>query len=152
MIMSAETERNIYASARERMGYTQERASELIPISVRALSDYENGKTLPQLDVVDRMCKVYKDSGLFYKHYTALQLSNGRMFQVTTDDLAQAALSSFDSLDSVSSLRCEITRIAKDGKIEDGERGEWKAIEGEIVKLIYSLLSLKLCGEYGEKE
>jgi transcriptional regulator with XRE-family HTH domain len=38
-----ESSRNIYKVCREQAGYTHERAAELLPCSVRALSRYESG-------------------------------------------------------------------------------------------------------------
>ena len=41
--------RNIYKAARRAAGFTQERASELLGVSVRSLADYETGQRLPPM-------------------------------------------------------------------------------------------------------
>ena len=50
---------NIYQNARKIAGLTQERAAELLGLSVRSLADYESGLRLPPNDIADRMVTVY---------------------------------------------------------------------------------------------
>ena len=59
---------NIYFSARRAAGYTREKAAEMIPVSVRSLADYENGRTIPPNDVVERMVICYGTQYLAFQH------------------------------------------------------------------------------------
>lgn len=59
---------NIYQSARTAAGITQERAAELLSISVRALADYEAGQRLPPDDVVYSMVLNYNHIPLAAQH------------------------------------------------------------------------------------
>ncbi|MFS8542113.1 MAG: helix-turn-helix transcriptional regulator, partial [Tissierellales bacterium] len=60
--------RNIYRIARKSAGYTQEEAAELLHVSPRSLSDYEQGKTIPPDDVVCKMVEIYGARWLGYEH------------------------------------------------------------------------------------
>lgn len=59
---------NIYQSARKAAGLTQERAAELLGLSVRSLADYESALRLPPNDVADRMVMVYNSQVLAVQH------------------------------------------------------------------------------------
>ena len=59
---------NIYQSARKIAGLTQERAAELLGLSVRSLADYESGLRLPPNDIADRMVTVYNSQLLAVQH------------------------------------------------------------------------------------
>lgn len=51
--------RNIYKKPREIAGYSQERAAELLDISVESLRAYETGRRVPPGEVVVRMMDLY---------------------------------------------------------------------------------------------
>ena len=50
--------RNIYQAARKVAGLTQEKAAEMIGISVRSLADYETGVRIPSNATVELMVMV----------------------------------------------------------------------------------------------
>ena len=60
--------RNIYQIARESSGLTQEKASELIDISVDALRSYEYDRRVPSDKVVIKMIEIYDAQFLAYQH------------------------------------------------------------------------------------
>lgn len=60
--------RSIYKVARLKAGITQEVASELLHISMKSISDYERGKTIPPDDVVCNMVTLYQAPWLAYVH------------------------------------------------------------------------------------
>ena len=71
--MSKERE-NRYKMCRNTAGLTQERASELLHISQRTLSDYENGHARVPEDILALMVRIYNDLELLWwhlKHQTA---------------------------------------------------------------------------------
>ena len=61
--------RNIYQIARESKGVTQEKASELMDISVDSLRAYEGGKRIPPDKVVIKMVELYRNKFLYYQHF-----------------------------------------------------------------------------------
>ena len=63
-----ENVQNLYKTGRVGAGMTQEQAAELLHISVKTLSEYENGHTRPHNDTVLAMTKVYGCPYLGYSH------------------------------------------------------------------------------------
>jgi len=63
-----EASKNYYKECRENANLSQEQAAELLHISVRSLSDYENGKTIPFDDVVESMVDIYHTRLLGWIH------------------------------------------------------------------------------------
>ena len=61
-------ERNIYQVARETAGYTQDKAAELLDLSVESVRAYENDKTLPNPNTVLKMVYIYGVHHLSYQH------------------------------------------------------------------------------------
>ena len=59
---------NIYKTSRNSAAFTQEHAAEILHISPRTLSDYENGKTIPADDIVKTMSEKYRTPELPYQH------------------------------------------------------------------------------------
>ncbi len=59
---------NIYQKARENTNLTQEKASELLDISVESLRAYENDKRIPPNAIVSKMISIYNNNLLGYEH------------------------------------------------------------------------------------
>lgn len=57
-----------YKTCREGAGIKQEEAAENLNVSIRTLSDYENGKARVPDDIVDSMAKVYRSPLLAWWH------------------------------------------------------------------------------------
>lgn len=57
-----------YKTCRESAGIKQEDAAELLNISCRTLSDYENGKVKVPDDIVDKMARLYSSPLLAWWH------------------------------------------------------------------------------------
>lgn len=64
----AERGRTIYKICREQAGYTQERAAELLPCSVRMLARYESGECGVPGDLAYRMVRLYNSQFLAVEH------------------------------------------------------------------------------------
>lgn len=61
-------------AARVNAGFTQERAAELLGISVSTLKNWEYGKTFPTKPMIDKICELYGISYdvLFFNQVLAL--------------------------------------------------------------------------------
>ncbi|MCL2095267.1 MAG: helix-turn-helix transcriptional regulator [Oscillospiraceae bacterium] len=59
---------NIYQKSRNAKGYTQEKAAELLDISLESLKAYENDRTIPKPETVARMIEIYGDPKLGIRH------------------------------------------------------------------------------------
>lgn len=61
-------------TARERVGLGQAEAAQLMGISVETLSNYERGKTYPDVPIIKKMEHVYD---VTYNQLIFLQIDNG---------------------------------------------------------------------------
>lgn len=120
--------KNYYKIGRESVNLTQEQAAELLDISVRSLSDYENNKTIPSDDVVMKMVKIYKTKILGWWHLrntSALaRESLPNVIELQTD--ADMFLQSEFANDEIEAIQKLIKAILADGKITPDEIGDFE--------------------------
>lgn len=121
--MSNECE-NLYKICRTSAGLTQEQAAELLAVSQRTLSEYENGRARVPDDIVAAMVEVYNSPLIAYyhlKHFSPL----GRYLPdiqepKTNGDMAFQTIIARDELDPA--VEC-IKKIVADGIIDRDEGG-----------------------------
>ncbi|MGL5676817.1 MAG: helix-turn-helix domain-containing protein [Cellulosilyticaceae bacterium] len=105
----------IFKNSRENADLTQEEAAELLDKSIRTISDYENNKTLPPVDVILDMTKVYEDELLLFK------LADPKLTSVQNTMPSRGVLTMLDVINKATKLSSELIAIACDDKIEDHE-------------------------------
>ena len=126
---------NIYQSARKIAGLTQERAAELLGLSVRSLADYEAGLRLPPNDVADQMVTVYNSQLLEVQHLrNSTQIARDLLPDVQTMGLPEAVLTLVDAVYAFADDRLdrELIDIARDGVISPDVR---EGFDGVIEKI-----------------
>lgn len=84
--------RNIYKKPREIAGYSQERAAELLDISVESLRAYETGRRVPPGEVVVRMMDLYNCQYLAVSHLRTSEACASFLPDVKLQDLPTAIL------------------------------------------------------------
>lgn len=84
--------RNIYKKPREIAGYSQERAAELLDISVESLRAYETGRRVPPGEVVVRMMDLYNCQYLAVSHLRSSEACASFLPDVKLQDLPTAIL------------------------------------------------------------
>lgn len=137
---------NIYKQARNQVGITQERAAELLNISVRSLADYENYVRLPPDSVVVQMVDVYNMQLLAVQHLRlSAQLARRVIPEVPDLCLSQAALTLIDAIYDFADdkLDRQLIEIARDGIISEEERPQFDRIVqkiGAITSAAYALV------------
>lgn len=117
--------RNIYKTARQVAGLTQERAAEMLGISVRSLADYELGARVPQNYVVDGMVTVYNSQILGIQHLReSANMARSLLPDVQEMRLPEAVLTLVDAIYDFADDRVdrELIDIARDGVITEDER------------------------------
>ncbi len=138
--------KNYYKIGRENTKLTQEKAAELLNISIRSLSDYENDKVIPNDDVVMQMVRIYKNKMLGWWH-----LRN-------TSDLARESLPDIIELksdpeiflqsefasDEIEVVQNLIKVILADGKITSDEFEDFEKIKELAKRTATRLLSITL--------
>ena len=126
---------NIYQSARKIAGLTQERAAELLHLSVRSLADYEAGQRLPGNDVVTDMVTVYNSKLLAVQLLrNSSRFARDLLPDVKEMALPEAVLTLVDAVYSFADDRLdrELIDIARDGVISEDE---WERFDHVIDKI-----------------
>lgn len=107
--------RNYYKTSREAAGFTQEEASEILGISTRTLSGYENWYVTPDDEIVEKMAAIYHTKLLGWWHLR------------TTSSLARACLPELQYPQSYADIYVQIDFA------EDDIHELKKAIKGLLV-------------------
>ncbi len=140
----AQEYRNIYQSAREGTGLTQEKSSELLDISVDSLRAYEGGKRIPPENIVIYMAKIYNCPYLILQHHQTNTLIGKELFQnVQVKYLAEAVLTFLDAFDDLERIKKLMIKISCDGEIDESEKDDWNQIMIEINSVIEAGIALK---------
>lgn len=127
--------RNIYKTARQVAGLTQERAAEMLGISVRSLADYELGIRIPPNYVVDSMVTTYNSQLLGIQHLReSANMARSILPEVQEMRLPEAVLTLIDAIYDFADDRLdrELIDIARDGVITTNEKERFDRIVDKI--------------------
>ena len=136
---------NIYQSARKIAGLTQERAAELLNLSVRSLADYETGQRLPGNNVVTDMVTVYNSQLLAVQHLrNSSRFARDLLPDVKEMALPEAVLTLVDAVYSFADDRLdrELIDIARDGVISEDERERFDHVIDKIRDITAAAIAL----------
>lgn len=140
----AQIYRNIYQIARESKGVTQEKASELMDISVDSLRAYESGKRIPPDKVVIKMVEIYDAQYLAYQHLkTAAEIGQKYMPNIEITELPIAILRLQKEVSDFVKCKDTMIEITCDGIIDEYERPQWNAIMKELDDIVEAIMALK---------
>ncbi len=115
--------RNIYQIARESAGITQEKAAELIDVSVESIRAYESGKRIPPDKIVIKMIEIYDARYLAYQHLkTSAEVGQAYLSDVELKDLPTAILRLLKEVTDFVNLRDEVIDITCDRIISPEEK------------------------------
>lgn len=134
---------NIYKTARQTAGYTQERWAEVLGISVESVRLYESTRGLPSDEVVARMAEVAVMPVLCYwhlKHKSAV--ANDILPDVDRLGLPQAVLQLLAAIQGFSPRCNELIAIAADGRIDAEEMTVYSKIVDELNDIIKAALTV----------
>ncbi|CAI3698742.1 putative prophage LambdaCh01, transcriptional regulator [Clostridium neonatale] len=136
--------RNIYQIARESKGVTQEKASELMDISVDSLRAYEGGKRIPPDKVVIKMVEIYDAQYLAYQHLkTAAEIGQKYLPNIKITELPIAILRLQKEVSDFIKCKDIMIEITYDGVIDEHERPQWNAIMKELDDIVEAIMALK---------
>lgn len=136
--------RNIYQIAREATGFTQERASELLDISVESLRAYESGKRIPPDKVVIKMIEIYNATYLAYQHLkTSAEVGQKYLPDISIQSLPISILQLQKEIKNFSTVECKLIEIGADGVINDSELKDWEMIIKELDDIANAIMALK---------
>ncbi len=139
--------RNIYQSAREAHGMTQEAVAEKLFISVDSLRAYETGRRRPPDDVVQDMVNLYQDKYLGYLHMRSSPLASC-IPRVDIQGVQQAAMRIVRLIGKFARAGRvdQLLEIAEDGKIDEREKPVFREIMDELTQIVESVLALNFAG------
>lgn len=146
MITMQDNNRNIYQAARRSAGLTQERAAEMLGVSVESLRAYETGIRIPPTDVVELMVICYDAQHLAYQHLRLASEMGRRIIPETGDlPLPQAAMQLINRIYAFADSRQDraLLKIAEDGKISAKERPQFDSILDELQGIVSAALALQ---------
>ena len=142
--------RNIYFSARQTAGLTQERWAEALGLSVEAVRQYETDRILPSDAVVARMAELAMLPPLGYWHLRhKSEIAAAELPPVERLPLAQAvvqllaAMRDFESLHRVD----ELLRIAADGRVDLAEEPGFRSVVRDLHGIVQAAMQI----DYAEK-
>lgn len=137
-------QRNIYQLSREAAGYTQEKAAELIGISVESLRSYELDKRIPQDKSVIKMIEIYDARYLAYQHLkTSAEVGQKFMPEVNLTDISTAILKLQKEVNDFLKLKDDLLDITCDGVISEDEKPRWETILKELDDITNAIMSVK---------
>ncbi|SJO78342.1 helix-turn-helix domain-containing protein [Clostridioides difficile] len=135
---------NIYQLSRENTNLTQEKASELLNISVESIRAYENDKRIPNNTVVAKMVSIYDNKLLGYEHVRK-STEAGIMFlpELKIKSLSSIALKLHKEIKDYLKKEDDFIDIVEDDVIEEHEEIVWNTTMKELDAIFEAILALK---------
>ncbi|HBF3900457.1 helix-turn-helix domain-containing protein [Clostridioides difficile] len=135
---------NVYQISRENAKLTQEKASELLDISVESIRAYENDKRIPNNQVVARMVFIYDNKLLGYEHVRR-STEAGIMFlpELKIKSLSSIALKLHKEIKDYLKKEDDFIDIVEDDVIEEHEEIVWNTTMKELDAIFEAILALK---------
>lgn len=133
--------RSIYQISRKRAGFTQEKAAQLLKISIETIRAYESNKPdkskgkIPEVpvDIVMEMAELYKDPMLELKHLSYTNPIFRKHFGIIDDTTFEASLLRFQNeLNHVNGVIQNAIEVGCDGIIQNYDLPKWQPVEKEI--------------------
>ena len=140
--------KTIYKTCRELTGLTQERAAELLNLSVRHLARIECGELIPSDEIVRNMGLLYQDGRyLEARHlHDSSVLASSIVPAVENVSIQTAVMRLFNATVTFADnhRNKQLIRIAEDGHIDAEERVEFNQIVEELDDIIQAALEVRL--------
>ncbi len=147
--VSTKENKNVYHQAREGMGLTRDKASELLEwISADRIEKIENERSMPNPDEVLTMAEKYKRPSLC-NHYCSNQCPIGQQYvpEIKIKDLSQIVLEMLASLNSMNKRKDRLIEITADGVIDNDELDDFIFIQEELERISITVETLQLWSE-----
>lgn len=147
--VSTKENKNVYHQARENMGLTRDKASELLEwISADRIEKIENERSMPNPDEVLTMADKYKRPSLC-NHYCSTQCPIGQQYvpEIKIKDLSQIVLEMLASLNSMNKRKERLIEITADGVIDNDELDDFIFIQEELERISITVETLQLWAE-----
>ena len=146
---SVKENKNRYQLAREELGLSREKASDLLgTIPSERIEKIENEKSLPHPDEVLVMSQKYKKPSLC-NYFCSNDCPIGREYvpEVQIKELSAIVIEMLASLNSVNKTKDRLIEIAADGVISDDEIDDFIQIQNELERISITVETLQLWSE-----
>lgn len=146
---SVKENKNRYQLAREELGLSREKASDLLgTIPAERIEKIENERSLPHPDEVLVMSQKYKKPSLC-NYFCSNDCPIGREYvpEVQIKELSAIVIEMLASLNSVNKTRDRLIEIAADGIISDDEIDDFIQIQNELERISITVETLQLWAE-----
>lgn len=146
---SVKENKNRYQLAREELGLSREKASDLLgTLPPERIEKIENEKSLPHPDEVLVMSQKYKKPSLC-NYFCSNDCPIGREYvpEVQIKELSAIVIEMLASLNSVNKTRDRLIEIAADGVISDDEIDDFIQIQNELERISITVETLQLWAE-----
>lgn len=146
---STKENKNRYQLAREELGLSREKASDLLEvIPPERIEKIENERSLPHPDEVLVMSQKYKKPSLC-NYYCSNECPIGKEYvpEVQIKELSAIVIEMLASLNSVNKTKDRLIEIAADGVISDDEIDDFIHIQEELERISTTVETLQLWAE-----
>ena len=146
---SSKKDKTLYQTFREELGYTREKASEVLEsISAERIERIENEKSLPHPDEVLAMSVAYKKPRLC-NHYCANACPIGQEYvpEIQVKNLSEMVLGLLASLNNIQKWKDRLIEITADGEIGNEEIADFIAIQDKLEEISVTVESLQMWSE-----
>ena len=142
---STKANKNMFQQCRENLGYSRERASELLECITEDRIERIENDAIPDPDEVIRMAEVYENPNLC-NWYCSNRCCIGQKYvpEVKIKDLSQIVLEMLASLNSLGKQKERLIEITVDGKITGDELEDFIYIQEELERISIAVETLQL--------
>ena len=146
---SVKKNKNLYQLTRENLGYTREKAEEILgSVSAERIEKIENEKTIAYPEEILCMAQKYNEPKLC-NYYCSNECPIGRKYvpEIKSKELAQIVLELLAYLNSINKRKERFIEIASDGTVRKEELEDFVHIQKELEKISVTVESLQLWTE-----
>ena len=146
---SVKENKNIYQLTREKLGYTREKAEEILgSVSAERIEKIENEKTVAYPEEILCMAQGYNEPKLC-NYYCSNECPIGQKYvpEVKSKELAQIILELLAHLNSIEKRKERIIEIAYDGTVKRDELTDFVHIQKELEKISVTVEAMQLWTE-----
>ena len=146
---STKENKNKYQLAREELGLSREKASELLEIiPPERIEKIENQRSVPHPDEVLILSQKYRKPSLC-NYYCSNECPIGKQYvpEVQINELSAIVIEMLASLNSVNKTKDRLIEIAADGVISDDEIDDFIHIQEDLERISVTVETLQLWAE-----
>ncbi len=146
---STKGNKTLYQTARENLGLSREKASELTGLEPSKIERIENEK-INKIDAYDvvAMADAYKEPKIC-NHYCTNECPIGMKYvpEVKIESLKEITVEMLASLEALDAQKSRFLQIARDGQVDDNELNDFVQIQKELEQISMAVEALQIWSE-----